>query len=101
MATMRTYASFAALLVATLAAGSASAHAQPRKGDVTIAVERIFGLHTWHTEIEGQDAGDATAFGLMWLRSETAFHQPRAAIDFFLTDGLSLGGSVAYYSWSG
>jgi hypothetical protein len=101
MAAMRTYASFAALLVATLAAGSTFAQADPRKGQVTIAVERLFGFHTWHTEIEGRPDSDSTAFGLMWARSETAFHQPRAAIDFFLTDGLSLGGSVAYYSWSG
>jgi hypothetical protein len=67
---------------------------------VTIAIERAFGFHMLHTEIGDQER-DLSALGLLWLRSESAFHQPRAAIDFFLTDGLSLGGSVAFYSWGG
>jgi len=93
----------AALLLGTLATGAAAAQAHPRKGQVTIAIERAFGFHTWHTEFNDEDdtEDDASAFGLFWLRSETAFHQPRAAVDFFLTDGLSLGGSLAYYNWGG
>jgi hypothetical protein len=102
---MRTHprvASLAVALVCTATAGVASAQASPRRGQVTIAVERVFGFHMLHTEIEGpggDQEADLSSLGLMWMRSESAFHQPRAAIDFFLTDGLSLGGSIAFYSW--
>lgn len=98
---LNTLSFFATLALGTLISGKALAQAQPHKGQVTIALERVFGFHTWHTEIEGQEDRDASAFGLLWLRSETAFHQPRAAVDFFVTDGLSLGGSLGFYSWSG
>lgn len=97
---MRTPLCLAVVLACTAATGLASAQAHPRKGQVTIAIERAFGFHMLHTEIEDQDR-DMSSFGLLWMRSEGAFHQPRAAIDFFLTDGLSLGGTVAFYTWGG
>jgi hypothetical protein len=99
---MRTPLFLAATLLSTFAAGIASAQPLPQKGGVAIALERGFGFTTTHTEIDGQDDDrDVTQFGLMWMRSETAFHQPRAAVDFFVTDGLSLGGALGFYSWGG
>ncbi len=79
----------------------AFAQAVPREGAVTLAIERAFSIHTLHTDIENEPDRDLTAFGLLWVRSESAFHLPRAAIDVFVTDGLSVGGSLAYYAWSG
>jgi len=98
---MRTPLFLTAILLSTFAAGVASAQPLPQKGAVAIALERGFGFTSTHTEVEGQDDRDVTEFGLMWMRSETAFHQPRAAVDFFVTDGLSLGGSLGFYSWGG
>lgn len=98
---MRTPLFLAATLVSTFAAGVASAQPLPQKGGVAIALERGFGFTSTHTDIEGQDDRDVTEFGLLWMNSETAFHRPRAAVDFFLTDGLSLGGSLGFYSWGG
>lgn len=98
---MRIGVFFTVLSLGSFAATAAFAQARPREGQAVIALERVFGFHSLHTEIEGQPDRDVSAFGLLWLRSESAFHQPRAAFDFFVTDGLSLGGSVAYYSWSG
>jgi hypothetical protein len=98
---MRTPLFLAVTLLSTFASGVASAQPLPKKGGVAIALERGFGFTTTHTEIEGQEDRDVTAFGLMWMRSETAFHQPRAAVDFFVTDGLSLGGALGFYSWGG
>lgn len=79
-----------------------------KKGSVTLSVERVFGLHWMHTEITNPSAPPSpsnpsdrtlTVFGIGWYRSETAYHNPRAAIDFFITDNLSLGGAIGLYAW--
>jgi hypothetical protein len=91
---------------AALATWCPRAHAQTfgEQGLVTLSLERVFGLHWMHTSIDrpapdGDYRRDVTVFGLGWYRSETAYHNPRAGVDFFVIDRVSLGGSLGLYAW--
>jgi hypothetical protein len=90
--------------VLTLAARS---NAQPfyDAGEISVALERGFGIH--HVSESGEnDAGQewdssSTVIGIGWAGAVTPFHWTRAAIDGFIIDQLSLGGSIGFYSQSG
>jgi hypothetical protein len=71
------------------------------KGTVTLSLERVFGAHWMHTDINPprRENRDVVVFGFGWYRSETAYHNPRAGVDVFVIDHLSLGGSVGVYGW--
>jgi hypothetical protein len=92
---------------AAFAAWCPRAHAQTfgEQGMVTLSVERAFGFHWVHTSIDrpapaGDTQSDLTVFGLGWYRSQTAYHNPRAGVDVFVIDRLSLGGSLGIYAWT-
>jgi hypothetical protein len=69
------------------------------QGTVTLSLERAFGFHWVGTDIERQRHSDLIVFGFGWYRSETAYHNPRAGVDGFIIDHLSLGGTVGIYGW--
>jgi hypothetical protein len=87
----------AAALMAVSSAGKAQTFGD--KGTVTLSLERAFGFHWVGTDIEGRPHDDMVAFGFGWYRSETAYHNPRAGVDGFIIDHLSLGGTVGIYGW--
>lgn len=96
----------AALAVSTLVFVSA-ARAQPfyQAGQVSIALERGFGIHhvssTREPDVGAEQDFDATVIGVGWAGAVTPLHYTRAAIDGFITDQLSLGGSLGFFSQSG
>jgi hypothetical protein len=77
-----------------------------RAGKVSVALERGFGIHYLH---EGRDRQppqpdgdiDATTFGIGWYGALTPLHWTRAAVDVFVVERLSLGGSLAFFGQSG
>jgi hypothetical protein len=94
-------AAFGAALFTT-----APSHAQDyyAAGKVSVAIERAFGLHYWHEEYTRNNLTDThsgTAVGFAWLPSSSPFHVPRAAVDGFIINRLSLGGSLGFFSESG
>jgi hypothetical protein len=96
---MRLFA-VAAFSLALAAPGTANAEDFPAEGSAAVAVERPFGIHLQHSSSDDQDyERDVSGFGVGWLRSESAYHQPRAAFDYFVADSLSVGGAVGLYFW--
>jgi hypothetical protein len=89
----------AAALMAWSQAGKAQTFSD--QGSVTLSLERAFGLHWVGTDFDrGQNNhDDVVVFGFGWYRSETAYHNPRAGVDGFVIDHLSLGGTVGIYGW--
>lgn len=99
-------------LVSCLAAGTATllvpgvALAEfGEAGNVSIAIERTFGIHYVHDTVDpegpGSDSSGGTTVGLGWYVPGTIIHQPRAAVDVFVIDRLSVGGSLAFFTESG
>jgi len=91
----------AAALMAFSSAGKAQTFGD--KGTVTLSLERAFGFHWMGTDFDrpGNNHRDLIVFGFGWYRSETAYHNPRAGVDGFVIDHLSLGGTVGIYGWGG
>lgn len=75
-------------------------------GQLALGAERVFGVNLWSTTVT-PDGGDdinssGTSVGLVWnADTPTAFAIPRFALDYMVADGVSLGGSIGYYSKSG
>jgi hypothetical protein len=92
-------ASGAALVVITVS-GSALADFG-RQGTLHIGAERLFGLVATDTETEDLDS-DTMSISFMWGGSpiDRVYDRPRAAIDYFVIDSLSVGGSLGFYTWS-
>lgn len=86
---------------------TATAEAQEfyRAGQISIAAERLFGIHYLHSEVDTPDPGsnihNSTTVGLGWYGPVTPLHVPRAAIDGFIIDRLSLGGSIGFFTRAG
>lgn len=82
-----------------LAVGStAQAQELGEQGTAVLAAERLFGINFQSSSVEDADEDrDVSSVGFGWLRSEAAYHVPRAAFDYFVTDGLSIGGSVGFF----
>lgn len=94
------------LAVCTLCLTASPSSAQPfyRSGEISVAIERGFGIHysSASTEVGGQEFDASyTAIGLGWAGAISPFHHSRAAIDGFVTDQLSLGGSIGFFTQSG
>lgn len=101
----------ASAAVALLAvAGAAQAQVGPdfgAQGQLAISAERLFGIHY----VRANDTTDgrpssyqsATVIGFGWNSDPpgSSFVQPRAGIDYFVVDRLSLGGALGLYSASG
>jgi hypothetical protein len=74
-------------------------------GEVSVAIERGLGIHFVHQSFDGpgdfDGERDGTAFGIGWYDPVSIYHRPRAAVDVFVTDQLSIGGSLAFYTLTG
>ena len=101
----------AAMLGVAVALTASAAGAQPfgSQGVFSISAERVFGLPYWEKrdiEWEGvpaparNDEEDHTTFGLGWGESHTPYATPRFAVDYFVIDGLSVGGSLGFRTTS-
>jgi len=92
--------SSAVLAVALSATTSAFADIAP-EGTLHIGAERLFGIVRTDSDTEGFDS-DSTSIGFMWggYPYERPYDRPRAAVDYFIIDSLSLGGSLGFYTWS-
>jgi hypothetical protein len=89
-------------------AGSASAQSAPfgTKGQFTLSAERVFGFHWNKVTVDPDDGPDhddsGTTVGIGWAFAQPLqFNQARAGIDYFLTDGISLGAAVGFFAASG
>jgi hypothetical protein len=93
---------FAALAVIALGLTAAPSHAQHfyDAGKISVALERGFGIHHVSRDQEPNDF-DGTTIGIGWYGALTPFHYTRAALDGFIMDQLSLGGSLGFFSQSG
>lgn len=92
--------------VLLLSARASHAQAFHESGQVSVALERAFGIHYVNSEVDRPGAGDdqefsGTSVGIGWSGALTPLQYTRAAIDGFVTDQLSLGGSLGFYSQSG
>jgi hypothetical protein len=74
-------------------------------GKISVALERAFGVHYAHNEVDrpgpGSDITSATAIGFGWYGAVSPYHWTRAAVDGFVIDRLSLGGSLGFFTQSG
>lgn len=88
-------------LAAALTATPSAAQQFYDSGAISIALERGFGIH--HVSVDADPGGgwDGTTIGIGWYGSLTPFHWTRAAIDGFVTDQLSIGGSIGFFTQSG
>ncbi|MGC4086926.1 MAG: hypothetical protein QM756_03305 [Polyangiaceae bacterium] len=97
--------SLAALTAGVLTTGHAGAAEYYQAGKVSVALERVFGLHYMHEEVQfpngTSDVHSATAVGLGWYGARSFYHWGRAAVDGFVINRLSLGGSIGFYNQSG
>ncbi|HET9929723.1 MAG TPA: hypothetical protein VFQ35_03510 [Polyangiaceae bacterium] len=97
--------SIAAFVLGLSATREAHAVEYYRAGKVSVSLERVFGLHYWHSSVEQANGLDSvssgTVVGLGWYAAQSPYHLGRAAVDGFIIDRLSLGGSVGFYSASG
>jgi hypothetical protein len=90
-----------------LLALSAPGAAQPfyDAGEISVALERGFGIHhvsqNWEQDNGAESGNDATVIGIGWAGALTPLHYTRAAVDGFIMDQLSLGGSFGFFSQSG
>lgn len=88
-------------------ATSAQAQEFGRRGRFIIAAERLFGLSFRKSEIDpdntpGSTHSKETSFGLFGQRQfndpANLYTMPRAAFDYFIIDGLSIGGTVMLWT---
>lgn len=97
--------SIAAFVLGLSATREARAVEYYRAGKVSVSLERVFGLHYWHSSVEQPNGTDSvssgTVVGLGWYEPRSEYHVPRAAVDGFIIDRLSLGGSIGFFSSSG
>ncbi len=96
-----------ALALVAMLSGPATVQAQwlGRTGTLTIGAERISGFRLGERSIElpgGADYEvDYTVFELLWSSASAGqgyLNTPRAAIDYFVIDYLSVGGSLAVFA---
>ncbi len=98
----------AAVVVAAGLLGATSAKAQERfasKGTAAFSADRLFGLTLHHesTQVGGGVAvtADTTDFGLAWRTPQDHYEIPRLSFDYFVINGLNIGGSIAFANVSG
>lgn len=99
---------FGAMVGSVLLLSAEASHAQAfyESGQVSVALERAFGIHHVNSEVDrpgapGDEEFSATNVGIGWGGALSPFHYTRAAIDGFISDQLSLGGSLGFFSQSG
>lgn len=89
-------ASLAALGALTFAP-EASAIEPIRQGTFTVAAERMAGLGVWFQN----GGGDAFGISLLASQNPLPFQSPRIGADYFVIDGLSIGGHLGLSHVSG
>jgi hypothetical protein len=99
------------MIAAALALATGSALAQERfatKGTVAFSADRFFGFGVSHESVDQEGPGgdfenDSTHFTFGWRGTihPTPFDVPRFAFDYYVTDGLSIGGSIGYANYGG
>ena len=76
-----------------------------KSGEVSIAIERALGVHFVHSSYDppgpGDFESDGTTFGFGWYGALTPLHWARGAVDVFVIDQLSVGGSLAFFAQTG
>lgn len=91
-------------------AGSANAqNAAPEfgaQGQLAISAERLFGIEYARASYSPPAPAasfyhSSTVIGFGWEYSASSFIQPRAGIDYFVVNHLSLGGAIGLYSGAG
>lgn len=97
-----------AMLAGALFFAAPGAFAQEKfghAGGFAIGAERITGFAVTHTEAEFEAGplsfdyeSDTTSFSFLATDPESPFVSPRVGFDFFVIDGLSLGGFIGYAS---
>ena len=84
--------------------GQAKAQTAPEfgaQGQLAISAERLFGVEYAHTSYSGGGYQSTTLIGFGWEYTQSSFSQPRAGIDYFVVNHLSLGGAIGLYSAAG
>jgi hypothetical protein len=78
------------------------------RGQVILSADRLFGLSFWSAKLEGNNGATSTdsgtAINLLWGDNSSIsgpYSTPRLGLDFTVTDGVSLGGSIGFISRSG
>ncbi len=102
----RTWIALTLLVLSLLVSAQASAQETfYGAGEINVALERGFGVHYVHRNIDppgGDDFDwDGTTIGLGWYGALTPLHWARGAFDVFVIDQLSIGGSLGFYAQSG
>jgi hypothetical protein len=71
------------------------------EGTFAIGVERLFGIARVNTDTAGNDSG-VTRMSLLYdgPPGGNPYSRPRASLDYFVIDQLSLGGSLGLSTWS-
>jgi hypothetical protein len=95
---------FAAVLTVALALGVATSQARAlglgQRHDLAFGADRLFGLYLGerHVDQPGPDLTiDFGMFGLGVGTETTPLNRPRLAFDYFVIDGLSVGGTLGFY----
>jgi hypothetical protein len=94
----------AVVAAALFSAKPSQAQEYYRKGEISVALERAFGILYAHDDVSGPRENwqrSVTSIGVGWSGAVSPFHYTRAAVDGFVTDRLSIGGSLAFYVHAG
>lgn len=73
------------------------------QGQLAISAERLFGVEYAKTSHDGGFYQSSTIIGFGWSYqgNQSSFIQPRAGLDYFVINNLSLGGAIGLFSGSG
>lgn len=101
----RTMLAAGLFFAALFSASQSQAQEFYHSGKVSIALERGLGIHYVHRSIDPPGPADfefdGTTLGIGWYGNLTPYHQSRAALDVFVIEQLSVGGSLAFFAQTG
>lgn len=114
---MRKSIALLAAVGALLVAGSAQAQNFGSRGQMAFSADRLFGVYGYKASTsytgnapaggEYEDSQSGTHVNLLWGNSSVAnfginpYMMPRLSFDYFVIDGLSVGGSIGYATMGG
>ena len=99
---MKKSLTLACALAGLLWAGTAAARPPGQSGDLAISAERLFGFYMGEQERDREGPApaietDISNFALLWNFNTSFLNQPRLSLDYFVTNGLSLGGAFGVF----